>query len=269
MNPPSEKTIATHLKPLRAILRREWRSALLNRTLQVFSVFALGGGLGAVLLAEDANSAVYLIFQMVLYVTPLFALLAGVASAHAEAEEWALLLTQPMPRWAPLFGKFIALSALFLVQIALLLTPALFIGASATTLAIIGWQSLLLTAVFGALGLCAGFLSSDRVRSLLAGVGAWLILLFGVDGIALFAALWPTLQRAPSAWLATLMLNPLDAFRIHMLFALEQVPLESVNKIPLAAWWLSHSGLWLSSLALGWIAALLGIASRRLARLEV
>jgi hypothetical protein len=40
------------------------------------------------------------------------------------------------------------------------------------------------------------------------------------------------------------MVNPLDAFRIQALFAMEQIPAEAANKTPLAAWWISHANLW-------------------------
>ena len=42
------------------------------------------------------------------------------------------------------------------------------------------------------------------------------------------------------------MLNPLDAFRIEALFAMQQIPAEAANKTPLAAWWTAHAGLWFS-----------------------
>ena len=64
------------------------------------------------------------------------------------------------------------------------------------------------------------------------------------------------------------MLNPLDAFRIDALFALEQIPAEAANKTPLAAWWIAHSGLWFGSVTSLWTLALITLAGRRLNRLE-
>ena len=68
---------------------------------------------------------------------------------------------------------------------------------------------------------------------------------------------------------ALLMLNPLDAFRIQALFALEQIPPESANKTPLAHWWLTHAGVWLAILSTTWTAGLLLITNRHLGRLEL
>jgi hypothetical protein len=64
------------------------------------------------------------------------------------------------------------------------------------------------------------------------------------------------------------MLNPLDAFRIQALFAMEQIPSEAANKTPLAAWWLSHAGLWLGLLCPIWTGTLLFVTARKLSRWE-
>src|SRR5687768_2264601 len=111
--------------PLRAVLLREFRAALLNRYVQVFSVLALGGGIAAVTLSEEAGAAAFFLLQIALYFVTLFALLVGVSSARAEAEEWPILFAQPAPRWATVIGKFIALTAIFSGVLAFLFAPAL------------------------------------------------------------------------------------------------------------------------------------------------
>jgi ABC-type transport system involved in multi-copper enzyme maturation permease subunit len=129
-------------------------------------------------------------------------------------------------------------------------------------------QTLLLAAVFIACGLTAGFSADDRAQALIIGVSAWLFLLFGVDLVALFAARWPVTQSVPDLWVATLMLNPLDSFRIEALFALQQIPAEAANKTPLANWWIEHAGAWSAAIAIFWSGALLKIAGLRLNRWE-
>ena len=176
---------------------------------------------------------------------------------------------QPAPRRACVIGKFAALCAIFSGLLALLFAPALFSEGSPAALAQLYLQTLALAAVFGSVGLCAGFLASDRVQGLIASVSAWLILLFGLDLVALLAAQWAPLQKVPDAWVALLMLNPLDAFRIQALFALEQIPAEAANKTPLAHWWLTHAGLWLAMLCAGWTGALLLMTHRHLDRAEI
>jgi ABC-type transport system involved in multi-copper enzyme maturation permease subunit len=255
--------------PLRAILLRELHSALVNRYLQIFSVLALGCGIGAVFLSEAEHAPIFFVLQVALYCVPLFALLAGVSSARAEAEEWPILFAQPVPRTGWLLAKFAAQWALFAVVLLLLFGPALCFGAPAAPLARLFVQTAVLGGVFTALGSAAGIFAHERVQALILGISAWLGALVGLDLLALGAAQWSTLQKLPDLWVGLLMVNPLDAFRIQALFAMEQIPAEAANKTPLAAWWLEHAGLWFLLVAAAWAALLLIVTSRRLACAEV
>jgi ABC-type transport system involved in multi-copper enzyme maturation permease subunit len=129
-------------------------------------------------------------------------------------------------------------------------------------------QTLLLAAVFIACGLAAGFFAHDRAQALIVGVSTWLLLLFGVDLVALFAARWPLMQSVPDLWVAMLMLNPLDSFRIEALFALQQIPAEAANKTPLANWWIEHAAAWFALISIFWSGTLITIAGLRLNRWE-
>ena len=129
-------------------------------------------------------------------------------------------------------------------------------------------QTLLLTATFLACGLAAGYFAHDRAQALIVGVSGWLLLLFGVDLVALFAARWSGIQKVPDLWVALLMLNPLDSFRIDALFALQQIPAEAANKTPLAGWWTAHAGVWFAGIAVVWSALMMTLASLRLNRWE-
>lgn len=209
-----------------------------------------------------------LILQMALYFVSLFALLIGTSSARSESQEWPLLFAQPIARSTFLLGKFIALMLLFAGLVGLLFLPVLFVSVPDTTFISLYGRTLTLAATFIALGLSAGFLARDRVQGIVVGVSAWLVCLFGWDLLALIAAHWPFLQRVPDFWAALLMLNPLDAFRIHALFAMERIPPEAASQTALAGWWLAHSGLWFFLISIGWIMALLGMTAQRLSRWE-
>ena len=254
--------------PLRAVLLREFRDALINRYFQVFSVLSLLGGAAAFVLSEETHAIAFLILQVSLYFVSLFALLAGVSSAQAERDEWPLLFAQPVPRPAYVIGKFIAYLSIFSAVLLLLFLPGLMAGSGGQTIAGLYGQTLLLAAAFLALGLAAGCLAHDRAQALITGVSAWLLLLFGIDLIALFAARWELVQKFPDLWVSLLMLNPLDSFRIAALFALEQIPAEAANKTPLASWWIAHASLWFSVIATGWGAVFLALAGWRLNRWE-
>lgn len=253
---------------LQALLLREFRAALINRYFQVFAALSLLGGLTAVFFSENAKAIGFFVVEVALFLVSLFALLAGVSSAQAEREEWQLMFSQPVPRGAYVIGKFIANLSIFAAVLALLFLPALFSGAPVRPVTVLYLQTLLLAAAFLALGLAAGFLAHDRVQALVIGASAWLFLLFGVDLAGLFAARLEFIQKIPDLWVSLLMLNPLDAFRIHALFALEQIPAEAANKTPLANWWITHAGLWFSSVAVLWSALLIALAGLRLNKLE-
>ncbi len=257
-----------HTGPLRAIIARELQAAILNRYLQVFCVLALAGGIGAALLAGTPDAAPMLILQIALYFVSLFALLIGTSSARAERNEWPLLFAQPIARSGLLLGKFLALSLMFAALLALLFLPALFVRqADAALLGMYG-RTLTLAAMFVALGLGAGFLARDRVQGLVLAVSAWLFLLFGLDLAALLLARWSFLQGAPDVWAVFLMLNPLDAFRIDALFAMERIPAEAASQAGLTSWWLIHSGLCFILVSFAWMAGLLALTARYLGRWE-
>jgi ABC-type transport system involved in multi-copper enzyme maturation permease subunit len=252
----------------RALFTREFRLALINRYFHVFSALALIGGIAAALFSEDANATGFFHLQVALYFVSLFALLAGVGSAQAEREEWQLLFTQPLPRPIYVIGKFLALTSIFSGVLLLLFLPPLFAGADMRMIARLYLQTLLLSATFLACGLAAGYFAHDRAQALIVGVSAWLLLLFGVDLVALFAARWSGVQKLPDLWVALLMLNPLDSFRIDALFALQQIPAEGANKTPLAGWWTAHAGAWFAAISVVWSAAMMMLASLRVRRWE-
>ena len=130
------------------------------------------------------------------------------------------------------------------------------------------FETLLLAATFLACGLAAGYFAHDRAQGLIVGVSAWLLLLFGLDLAALFAARWSAIQNVPDLWVALLMVNPLDSFRINALFALQQIPAEAANKTPLASWWIAHASIWFIAVAVVWSAALIMLSGLRLKNWE-
>jgi ABC-type transport system involved in multi-copper enzyme maturation permease subunit len=253
---------------LGGVLLREFRAALINGYFQVFCALSVLGGLAAIFFSEDANAIGFFVMQIALYFVSLFALLAGVSSAQAEREEWQMMFAQPVPRAAYIMGKFIAYFSIFAVVLVLIFLPALLGSSTPQRITTLYGQTLLLAAAFLALGLTAGFFAHDRAQALIAGVSAWLFLLFGFDLIALLAARWEFIQKTPDLWVSLLMLNPLDSFRIHALFALEQIPAEAANKTPLASWWVAHAGAWFSFIAAFWSASLVFAATFRLNRWE-
>lgn len=253
----------------RAILGREIHAAFMNRYLQTFTILALFGGLASVWMSDNIEAIAHLTLQACLYGIPLFAMLLGVSSARMESEEWPMLFSQPVRRSSIFLGKFLSAWGVFTLLLAVLFVPGLFVGASVGGTLMRWIESTGLGAVFVALGLYVGVSAGDRVRALIAGLVAWLVLFFAFDLAALGLAGWEFMQKFPSFWIALLMLNPLDAFRIQALFNLEQIPAETAAKAPLAAWWLDNANICFFLIAILWTALLLVFTIRRMNRVEV
>jgi len=266
MNRELSKQFSTNM--IRALFTRELRAALINRYFQVFCALGLIGGVAAAVFSEDTNTIASFYLPLALYFVSLFALLAGLGSAQAEREEWQLLFAQPLPRAAYVIGKFSALLLIFAGVLVLMIAPGIFVGSPLRTMASLYFETLLLAGTFLACGLAAGYLAHDRAQALVAGLTVWLILLFGLDLVALFAARWSSIQSVPDLWVALLMLNPLDSFRINALFAFQQIPAEAANKTRLASWWIAHAGIWFTAIGVVWSLILIALGGLRLNRWE-
>lgn len=259
---------APDVRAMKAVFLREFRAAIINRYFQIFAVLSLVGGISSAFFAEERDAIAFLIMQIALYLVSLLALLSGVSSAQAEQTEWQIMFAQPISRSTFVLAKFVAYVSIFAGVLILLFLPPIFAGAASRQIGMLYFQTVLLSGAFLAIGLTCGFFAHDRAQALIAGVSAWLLLLFGIDLVALFAARWSTIQNVPDLWVAMLMLNPLDAFRVHALFALEQIPAEAANKTPLASWWVAHAGIWFVIVAAAWSFVSSALATVRLNRWE-
>lgn len=237
-----------------ASLRREWLSHRLNRFLHAHLGLVAVAGLLPLLTPDDglARGAVWWILHAVLYAISLSALLLGHSSAQAEAEEFVWLLGQPRGVGPWLGGKLVALGTIAAGSAFLLGVPTGCAGGGSRELitTVTGAAALSVVAAFA--GLATGFWIRDPVRGLIAVVGQWFVLLFGTDLLLLGLAGATWVQANPDAWVAPLMLNPFDAFRITVLFAVERAAFAGLNAGRLAGWWTAHSVLWLGAITAFW-----------------
>ena len=156
-----------------------------------------------------------------LYCLSLSALLLGLSSAHAEADEFPLLFAQPAPRWAWLLGKSAAIALLLTAAALLLVLPTALLGGTLATLVSLAAAAGGVTLALAAVGLGLGFWVRDGVRGLLAALGVWFALLFGTDLLLLAVSGAPWIHGRPGVWVALLMANPLDTLRVTVLFSVE------------------------------------------------
>jgi hypothetical protein len=254
--PPRFVAIAT----IDAAFRREIAEHRLNRFLQVhLALCALTGLLPLFTPDAATRSAPAWVLQSVLYCLSLSSLLLGLSAAHGDADEFPVLFTQPVGRATWLAGKAIALAALLGAASILTIAPAALTSGVTASLSLVGAAAAGACLVLALLGLAIGCWVRDHVRGLLVALGAWFGLLFGVDLLLLAISGAPFVQAYPNAWVLPMMLNPLAALRVTMLFTLEQTAPASIGTGMLVGWWLEHGGLWLTSLLSVWSVAMFGL----------
>lgn len=236
---------------------REVLSHRLNRFLYAHVVLVLVAGLLPLLTPGDAlaRGAAWWLLHAVLYAVSLSALLLGLSSAQAEADEFAWLLSLPSGAGPWVAGKAGALVVLVGVCAALLAAPTLWAGGGSAELALACGGAAGVSAVCALAGLALGFWVRDHVRGVIAALAAWLALLFGTDLVLLAIAGAPWVQANPDAWVAPLMLNPLDAYRITVLFSVEQAAFSGFAASRLTAWWVGHAPWWLAAILALWACA--------------
>lgn len=238
-----------------AAWRRELASHQVNRFLQAHLTLAVAAGLLPLMtMGNELTAAPWWLLQAVLYGLSLSALLLGLSSAHGESDELALIFAQPISRGAWLAGKALGLAAVLIPAAVLLALPvALRNGVSAPLLSVAA-AAAGVTLVMALVGLALGCWVRDGVRGLIAGLAVWLVLLAGIDLIAIALAATPIGPHAPDVIVALMMVNPLDALRVGYLFALEQAAPSGLDSGGLSAWWVANSALWLSVVLAVWCA---------------
>jgi len=245
-----------------AAARREILSHRLNRFLYAHFLLVLLAGLLPLLTPDDAlvRGAAWWLLHAVLYTVSLSALLLGLVSAHAEKEEFTWLLGQPSGMGPWLMGKIAALTGLVTAASALLALPSIFAGGASRDLLIASVGAAGVSAVGAAAGLALGFWIRDPVRGLVAAVAIWFGVLFGTDLLLLASAGVPAVRDHPDLWVAALMTNPLDAYRITVLFTVERAAFSGIEAGRLAGWWVAHAIPWFASLCVFWFFTAAGVA---------
>lgn len=254
-------TTTMHTRTFRAALRREIAEHRLNRFLHVHIGLCTAVGL-LPLFTPDASSraAPAWVLQAVLYCLSLSALILGLSAAHGDADEFPLLLTQPVSRGAWLAGKAGAIAVLLGPASLLLVVPAALTGGATPALALVAAAAAGVCIALAVLGLAVGFWLRDPVRGLLLALGLWFTLLFGIDLLLLALSGAPWVHAHADGWVLLLMANPLSALRVTMLFGLEQTAPAGIGASPIVQWWLRHGISWLALLLSAWIAATFGLA---------
>lgn len=253
-----------------ATFARELLSYRINRFLHVHLALMLAIGLLALLAPAEAaaQGAAWWVLNGVLFVASLSALLFGLSSAQAEADEFPLLFTQPLRVGCWVAGKAGGLSSVMAPAAVLLVLPALIAAGGSMLLFGAALAAAGVSVLLAWIGLALGLWIQDPVRGLIAALATWCALLFGTDLLLILVGGADWIQANPAPWVAALMASPLDAYRITLLFVVERAAFSGAELQPLTRWWLAHPAGWLAiCMAIWWAAAVvLAVAGARYRR---
>ena len=227
-----------------------------------------GAGALAISVVSLASLSVYLL--------PLIALMLSFDALVGEFERGTmlLLLTYPVSRWQVVMGKFFGHLMILTAAISIGYGGAALITVFTTDSGIVGWQayltmmasSLLLGAVFIALGYLVSVIVRERSTAAGAAVVVWLLFVVLYD-LGLLGVLLADQEQEISQTLFSFLLlaSPTDTYRILNLTAFDTVG-QAAGIAGVAAKQGFHLPLLLSLLA-GWVAlpllATIGLFQRR------
>ncbi len=223
------------LKELRDGLRNRWIAAaiILLGTLAL-ALSLLGAAPTGSVRVSDLDITVISLASLSVYLIPLIALMLSFDALVGEFERGTmmLLLTYPVSRWQVIMGKFLGH--------VLILFIAIFAGYGGAFLIMImfagggteGWQaygmmmlsSLILGAVFIALGYLVSVLVKERATAAGTAIGLWLVFVVLYDLLLFGALLLDKEQMIGQQLFSVLMLiSPTDSYRIFNLSMFEGV----------------------------------------------
>jgi len=216
-------------------LRNRWVAAaiiLLGAT--ALTLLLVGSGPTGTIRAGALNVSVVSLTSLSVYLLPLIALMLSFDALVGEFERGTmlLLLTYPVARWQVIMGKFFGHMMILLAAVAVGYGGAAVITVLFTDNGIEGWQayltmmgsSLLLGAVFIALGYLVSVLVRERSTAAGAAVVLWLIFVVIYDLALLGLLLADHEQKIGQTLFSALMLaSPADTYRLLNLTAFDAV----------------------------------------------
>jgi len=223
------------LKELRDGLRNRWIAAaiILLGTLAL-ALSLLGAAPTGSVRVSNIDITVVSLASLSVYLIPLIALMLAFDALVGEFERGTmmLLLTYPVSRWQVIMGKFLGHVLILFIAIFAGYGGAFLLMIMFTGSGIEGWQayammmfsSLILGAVFIALGYLVSVLVKERATAAGTAIGLWLVFVVLYD-LLLFGALLLDKEQMIGQQLfsALMLISPTDSYRIFNLSMFEGV----------------------------------------------
>lgn len=223
------------LKELRDGLRNRWiAAAIILLGALALALSLLGSAPTGSVRVSDLDITVISLASLSVYLIPLIALMLSFDALVGEFERGTmmLLLTYPVSRWQVIMGKFLGHVLILFIAIfagygGAFLIMILFTGGGTE-----GWQaygmmmfsSLILGAVFIALGYLVSVLVKERATAAGMAIGLWLVFVVLYD-LLLFGALLLDKEQVIGQQLFSMLMliSPTDSYRIFNLSLFEGV----------------------------------------------
>jgi Cu-processing system permease protein len=223
------------LKELRDGFRNRWvAAAIIVLGILALALSVLGSAPTGSVRVSELDISVISLASLSVYLIPLIALMLSYDSLVGEFERGTmmLLLAYPVTRWQIIMGKFIGHLLILLI--------AIVVGYGGTVVALTlftdsgteGWQAyvtmmastLVLGAVFIALGYLISVIVRERATAAGAAIGLWLVFVVLYDLLLFGILTMDEEQKISQQLFSTLMLaSPTDAYRILNLSLFEGV----------------------------------------------
>ncbi|MDH5710553.1 MAG: ABC transporter permease [Gammaproteobacteria bacterium] len=223
------------LKELRDGLRNRWiAAAIIVLGTLALALTLLGSAPTGSIRASALDISVISLASLSVYLIPLIALMLSFDALVGEFERGTmmLLLTYPVSRWQVIIGKFIGHTVILFIAILAGYGGSMLIVTLVTGGSLDGWQayvmmmfsSLILGAIFIALGYLVSVLVKERATAAGAAIGLWLIFVVLYD-LLLFGALLVDDKQVIGQQLFSLLMiiSPTDAYRILNLSLFEGI----------------------------------------------
>jgi len=223
------------MKELRDGFRNRWiAAAIIVLGILALTLSVLGSAPTGSVRVSELDISVVSLASLSVYLIPLIALMLSFDAMVGEFERGTmmLLLTYPVTRWQIIMGKFLGHVLILSIAIVVGYGGAVVILTLVTGSSTEGWpayvmmmvSSLVLGAVFIALGYLVSVLVRERATAIGAAIGLWLVFVVLYDLLLFGALTMDTDQLIGQQLFSMLMLvSPTDTYRVLNLSSFEGV----------------------------------------------
>ncbi len=223
------------MKELRDGFRNRWiAAAIIVLGILALALSVLGSAPTGSVRVSEIDVSVISLASLSVYLIPLIALLLSFDTMVGELERGTmlLLLTYPVARWQVIVGKFLGHLSILFIAIVVGYGGAVIIMTLVTGSSTDGWQayvmmmasSLVLGAVFIALGYLVSVLVRERATAAGVAIGLWLVFVVLYDLLLFGVLMMDTDQVIGQQLFSVLMLiSPTDTYRVFNLSSFEGI----------------------------------------------